>query len=173
MGKVSKQVENAIKEALRLEINGREFYNHAAEITLSELGKKTFQRLAEEEDAHLEAFGKLFSEVLTGEDWKKHIREEEIRSKAPLIERLKESTKKEKGQGELEALRLGMELERNAIDHFQNAAEKADDPKAKEIFVRVGEQETLHYDLLQAQYDSVTKTGFWFDVAEFYMDGKY
>jgi hypothetical protein len=29
------------------------------------------------------------------------------------------------------------------------------------------------YDLLQAQHDSVTKSGFWLDSAEFQMDGKW
>ena len=71
MEEMSKQVENAIKEAICLEVNGRNFFNHAAEITHNELGKKMFQKLAAEETKHIQAFSKLFSEILKETDWKK------------------------------------------------------------------------------------------------------
>ena len=66
-----------------------------------------------------------------------------------------------------------MELEENAIRFFQKAAEEVGDPVAKEIFLSISEEEKFHYDLLQAQHDSLTNSGFWLDSAEFQMDGKY
>ena len=59
MKEISKEVENAIKEAIRLEINGRKFFMHAADITEHETGKKMFRFLADEEVKHMEVFGKL------------------------------------------------------------------------------------------------------------------
>ena len=52
-------------------------------------------------------------------------------------------------------------------------AEEVDDPIASEIFRKISEEEKFHYDLLQAQHDSLTNSGFWLDSAEFQMDGKY
>jgi rubrerythrin len=66
-----------------------------------------------------------------------------------------------------------MELEGSAITFFQEAAAATDDPDAKKIFLEISEEEKFHFDLLQAQYDSVTGTGFWLDSAEFQMDGKW
>ncbi len=66
-----------------------------------------------------------------------------------------------------------MELEERAIQLFQKAADDVDDPVAKEMFQKICEEEKFHYDLLQAQYDSVTHSGFWLDSAEFQMDGKW
>ena len=60
MKEISREVENGIKEAIRLEINGRKFFLHAADITEHEKGKKMFRFLADEEVKHLEVFGKLF-----------------------------------------------------------------------------------------------------------------
>ena len=74
METISKEVENAIREAIKLEINGRKFFNHAAEVTDHEKGKKMFRFLADEEVKHLETFGNLFSQILKGEDWKKYVR---------------------------------------------------------------------------------------------------
>jgi len=173
MEKMSKQVEIAIKEALKLEINGRRFFSHAAEVTNHPKGKNMFLHLAKEEVKHLETFGNLFSEILKDKEWKKFVKAEELKGEAPLVERLKAHMKREEGQGEIEALRIGMELEQNAINFFSKAAREAEDPVAKKIFREIVEEEKFHYDLLQAQYDSVTHSGFWLDGAEFQMDGKW
>jgi rubrerythrin len=173
MVKMSHQVEDVIREAIKLEINGRKFFQHAEEITRHELGKKMFRRLADEEVKHLETFSRLFSQILKGKDWKKQIQDEKIEGKSDLIERLKTSVKGEERKGEIEALRIGMELEKSAINLFGKAAEDIDDPVAREIFQKITEEEKFHYDLLQAQYDSLTHSGFWLDSAEFQMDGKW
>jgi rubrerythrin len=173
MTRISKDVENVIREAITLEINGRKFFNHAAEITHHPRGKKMFLHLAEEEVKHLEIFGKLFSQILGGADWRKEIKPEDVSGEAPLVEKLKESVKKEERKGEIEALRIGMELEQTAIEFFKKASKETEDPVAKKMFIEISEEEKFHYDLLQAQYDSVTGSGFWLGSAEFQMDGKW
>lgn len=173
MEEISKPVENAIKEAIRLEINGRNFFNHAAEITHNELGKKMFEKLAAEEVRHIEVFSELFTKILKETDWKKYVRDEELKGESALIEKLKERMRGAEGKSETQALSIGMELEENAIRFFQKAADEVEDPVAKEIFRNISEEEKFHYDLLQAQHDSLTNSGFWLDSAEFQMDGKY
>lgn len=174
MSEISKQIEEAIKDAIRLEINGRKFFNHAADVTQHERGKKMFRFLAQEEVKHLETFSHLFSQILGGEDWKKYISSYDIEGEAPLVEKLKERMReREEGKGETEALSIGMQLEMNAIQFFQKAAKESDDPVAAKIFMEIAEEEKFHYDLLQAQHDSVTKSGYWLDGAEFQMDGKW
>jgi len=66
-----------------------------------------------------------------------------------------------------------MDHERTAIDFFKSEAAKASDLTVKHVFEFVRDQEVFHYDLLQAEYDSIAGTGFWFDVPEFRMDGKF
>ena len=173
MNEISKQTENAIIEAIKLEINGRKFFSHAADVTQHERGKKMFEFLAKEELKHLETFSKLFSRILEGVDWKQYIRSQDIQCDAPLVEKLKQRMKTETGKSETEALSIGMQLEMDAIQFFQRAAAEADDPDAGKIFFEISEEEKFHYDLLQAQHDSVTKSGFWLDGAEFQMDGKW
>jgi rubrerythrin len=173
MSEISKQIENAIIGAIRLEINGRKFFNHAAEVTEHEKGKNMFKFLAEEEVKHLETFSKLFSQILSGDDWKQYIKSSDTQGDAPLVEKLKDRLKSGEGKGETEALSIGMQLEMDAIQFFQNASAETDDPVAARIFQEIAEEEKFHYDLLQAQLDSVTNSGFWLDGAEFQMDGKW
>jgi rubrerythrin len=178
MAQVSRTVDEAIKKAIKLEIDGKAFFNHAAEVTESERGKKMFLWLANEEVKHLEVFGKLFSRILKSDDWKKYVSEAQLSRKgeAPLITKLKESMKKKErkgGKGEVDAIRIGMELEQNAIQFFQEAAGETDDTNAAKIFSEIAEEEKFHFDMLQAQYDSVSGSGFWLGSAEFRMDGKW
>jgi len=173
MKEVSDQILGIIKEALKLEINGREFFNRAAKLTHNELGKKMFKKLADDEVKHLATFSKLFSEAMGGEDWKKHIKAEELERESEVIEELVARMKREESASELEGIRIGMELENKAIDFFKKSVEEVTDPVAKEILNQICDEERFHYDLLQAQYDSVTHDGFWLDAAEFRMDGKY
>jgi rubrerythrin len=170
---INSQVVDVIKEAIRLEINGRAFFNRAAEMTHNQLGKKMFRKLAQDELRHLDAFGELFSSVLGGDDWKKLVDKEEPEGPSALIEELKSRARKEHRAGELEAISIGMQLERNAVDFFEKSAKQTTDEAAREIFEKICDEERLHYDLLQAQYDSVSNSGFWLDVAEFRMDGKF
>lgn len=81
--------------------------------------------------------------------------------------------KKAEGKSEIEALSIGMELEQKAINFFSSTVQDMSDSQAKEIFDKICDEERFHYDLLQAQYDSLTNSGFWLDSAEFKMDGKY
>jgi len=173
MSEISKQVENAIREAIKLEINGRKFFQRAAEVTHHPRGKKMFLHLAEEELRHLETFGRLFSEILGGSEWKKEFGPGDIRGESPLVEKLNARVQRAEGKGEVDALRIGMELEQSAIEFFQKASREANDPQAARIFREIVEEEKFHFDLLQAQYDSVTKSGFWLGGAEFQMDGKW
>ncbi len=163
------------KEAIKLEINGRSFFEHAAATTHNELGRKMFQKLANDEVGHLKAFGQLFASQIGSDNWKKYIAEEE-KNISSVIEELKARVHEHETEArasELEAIRIGMELERKAITFFEKSAQTTNDPTAQEIFNKICDEERIHYDLLQAQYDSVTNSGFWFDVAEFRMDGKY
>jgi rubrerythrin len=173
MEQMTKQVEEAIRDAIKLEINGRKFFNYAADVTTHESGKNMFRHLAQEEVKHLDVFGEIFTKLLGGEEWKNFVDTHTVSGTSPLVEKLKQRMGNPQGKGETEAISIGMELESDAIAFFQKASRDAEDPKAAKIFWDIAEEEKFHYDLLQAQYDSVMKTGNWLSGAEFQMDGKW
>lgn len=167
------QLRHLITEAIKLEIRGKEFFLKAAEATHNELGQKMFERLAAEEVIHLETFSRLFTEILGSENWKKEISASELTENSAVVESLVSRMKGAGSKSELEALSIGLELEKRAIEHFSQALDASSPPEAKELFEKIAAEERYHYDLLQAQLDSLQKTGFWLDSAEFKMDGKY
>jgi rubrerythrin len=174
MADLSPEVVEAIKMAIQLEKDGQAFFKAAAAKTSNSLGKKMFEKLASDEINHLKTFQEMFDSLTGGKDWR-HVVQGYSPAKHPPLFVTDDTPKSraEKSEGEVEALRDAMEVERKAIDFFSEAAENAGDSMARQIFERIKEEEVLHYDLLQAQYDSVTNSGFWFDIQEFQMDGKF
>jgi rubrerythrin len=175
MAELTGEIVRIIKEAIKLELDGQSFFEYVADATHNELGKKMFTKLAHDEAQHLRVFSEIFTE-LVGEDWKKHIGDVKKREKAPMIDALAKKVAKAGKEGrasELEAISIAMDLERNAIEFFCSAAKGTTDTKARDVFNRIADEERLHFDLLQAQYDNLTNSGYWFDVAEFRMDSKY
>lgn len=173
MGEASSQVAEAIRTAIQMEKEGYAFFHQAAEKTNNKLGKEMFERLAAEEIAHMETFRKMFDSMSDTEDWRAVASELKSVTTPPLFSEAKNKMKAERDPGEVEALRQAMEIERKAIEFFNEAKSKANDETAKEIFEKIRQEEEYHHALLQAQYDSVTNSGYWLDVAEFRMDGMY
>jgi rubrerythrin len=174
MENISDEFKRAIQTAIDLEKEGMQFYKMAEENTQDKMGRKMFNFLALEEVNHMKIFSEIFDDITGSKEWRKIVREDDQRIKnSPIIKKLKESYENNKEKGEIEALSIAMELERRAIDFFKDAEIKSKDKKSKDAFAKIHLEEETHYDLLQAQLDSVNNSGFWFDVAEFKMDGRY
>ncbi len=167
-----------IREMVDLELNAKRFYEHAAKVTHNETGKKMFKRLALEEAGHIKDVGVIFASALGGDDWKE-ILQREVKNHAPskLVAKFEEEVQEwgsENKADETEALRMAMDLERRAIKFFEDLSKKyVDNPAARKLAAKLADEEKFHYDMLQAQHDSVMNVGIWLDEAEFRMDGKF
>jgi len=163
----------AIRMAIAMEKSGRAFYLQAAERTAQATGKAIFARLAKEETLHLLTFERMLDAAAELGQWREWLQDFPGHPPLPVFgEKAQESIRKA-GIDELQALRVAMQQEREAIDYYGRVAAGTEDEAVTGIFAFVREQEVYHYDLLQAEYDSITQTGFWFDTAEFRMDGKF
>lgn len=172
MSEISPQALEAIKMAIQLEKDGRAFYEQAAQKTKHKLAKKMFETLAKDEIDHLHTFQKMFDSLIKPDEWKELTEKPSKVGKVPVFQG------EARGIGdvdpnEIEALRTARENEKKSIDFFNEVAEETGDPLAKRIFTKIKQEEEYHYDLLQAQLDYVTNSGFWFDIAEFRMDARY
>ena len=140
MGKSDEALKHFIKDAIKLEIDGRAFFHHAAEMTHNELGKKMFLRLAAEEVKHMETLNKIFSSVTKSDEWRKHVKKEDMESPSSVIQHLAARMARAESKNEIEAIRIGMELELKAIYFFKNASAGIDDKTVKEIFEKIAEE---------------------------------
>jgi len=173
MAHISPAVAKAIKMAIDLEKDGQKFFQDAANKTENVLGKKMFKTLAKDEIRHLETFQKMFDTITGTGVWQSIVKTIGAIGKVPVFEEISKKSPTKDSASDLGALRTALNIERKAMEFFDKAIQETDDPLAKKIFGEIRKQEEYHYDLIQAQFDYVTKSGFWFDIAEFRMDAKF
>jgi len=177
MSQISDGLLELVQSAIGLELNGEHFYRRAAEATEHPRGKLMFLRLAEEERGHVVEIGALFAGLIGESEWERLSAEELANPrKSSVIDQL-EATIVARGHGvvadDTQALRLAMELERRATLFFEELKKSTDDPVKLKMIHALAEEERYHYDVLQAQLDSVLNVGIWLDAPEFRLDGKY
>lgn len=170
---VGEKTAQAMKTAIEMEKSGHRFFTEASNKVKHEVGRKLFARLAAEEIDHMKTFETIFNEVSGGADWKEALKAIQPRKPVPYFDEARKEFKAGDLSVELEYLKKALDLERNAMQFFEKAIEDSETAEAKEIFRRIHQEEQGHYDLIQSEIDSINGTGFWFDVNEFYMDGKF
>ena len=170
---MSVTVEEAIKTSIEYETKVRDVYEDAVARAETEDGKKLFQVMADEEQHHLDYLeSKLREWSKTGK-----VTPEGLKTALPPAETieagiavLEDQVGDGAGRIEIEFLEKAHAVERETCGFYRKMVDKL--PKeAKELFRRFLEIEEGHLALVQAQIDQVTGTGYWFDVAEFSLEG--
>ncbi|MEJ2627058.1 MAG: ferritin family protein [bacterium] len=168
------ELEEILKTAIAVEVNGRDTFTLLAHKTQNKNGKKMFEQLAKDEKEHQTILEQQLEHVSKNGTWKEiHIPASKVQSLVPKVREKQIKTKGEAKLGEIDALNTALDLERKTAQFFRDQAEVVDDTQAKDMFLRLAEWEDSHFDLIQAQLDSVKNTGMWFGVASFRMDGQY
>jgi len=177
MSHIDDRIVELVRTAIDLELGGEQFYRHLAGLTQNASGKAMFLRLAEEEKQHVDESRALFA-VLVGEEELKRLTLQEAAQANPsrLVAEL-EAAILQRGHAvvadDTQALRMAMELERRAIHLFQEMANHTKDAAVLDLIGKLVQEESFHYDSLQAQLDSILNVGIWLDEPEFRMDAKY
>ncbi len=164
----------ALKTAIEIEDQGLLNFLKFARQTKDTTGKNMFIRLAMDEHEHRRIIEKQLANLMEGKPLIKiEIPKSEIEHVAPTIREKQQKTRGESGLLEIDALNTALDLERKAAKFFRDQANLMDDPDARAMFIRLAEWEDAHFDIIQAELDSIQGTGFWFGIPEFQMDGKY
>ena len=170
---VDDKAAQAMKTAIEMEVSGYKFFMDAADKVESDVGKKMFTRLANEEIEHQKTFQKIFDEVSGGGEWKAAVKNVQPAKRVPYFDEAREQCACKNLAVELDFLNKALELERSAMQFFDKAIIEAGNPEAAEVFRRIRDEEQTHYDLIQSQIDNLTHNGYWFDVMEYKMDGQF
>ncbi len=136
-------------------------------------GKNMFIRLAIDEFEHMILLERQKDSILEGKSWvKAQIARSEIEEIVPRLSPRELRTRGEEGQNELSALHTALELEERGIKFYEQQATQTSSEEAKKMFERLAVMERAHAELIQAQIDYITGTGYWFGIREFSLEGE-
>lgn len=172
MAKPKQDALSVVELAIEREKGGHIFYTKAADTTQATDGKRMFNWLAQEELGHLKHLEEVRQNLIkTGKFPPKKSGiapgiSEPLDKKAfpwssEAVGEPKTDTK------ELEALRIGINAEKEDIAFYSKAATEATDIEAKEMFNRLVAVEKGHQELLEEEYDWLRKSKIYFTLHRF------
>ena len=157
---------SVLREAVRNELDGKDMYLQAAERTQDELGKSMFRSFASEEDQHVHILQVQYAEVNGSGEWIdiEAARKEPRDPKLILFPREERDVKEfvPQGMSDLDALKLAMDFEKQAVRMYEQAADDTDDPVAQDFYHELAEWEGTHYRILDNSHDYLANKGEWY-----------
>jgi rubrerythrin len=149
------EMKQAIELAIYREIGARDFYRRIADQIKNAEGIEKFRQLSDDEEGHrvkLESWFKRLYETDFEAD-PEGIKQSEI-GDYPI----------EKETGALEALDIAIEAEAKAQEYYTAQSEKAESAELREMFRSLADEERGHYNLLEAERNSLIGGFYWFDM---------
>lgn len=163
-----------LRSAIAMEIQGREFFEAVVNKVRHPQTKSVFESLAKQERKHIDVLAEELRRMEGGQGWGSladaQASAEELSPLSVFQEERFRKLTLDPNAGELEALRLGIEVEQKSIEYYRNAGARASDPKAKEVFNWLVGQEAGHLTILTSELEYRSNPGFYYDTMEFSLE---
>jgi rubrerythrin len=162
-----------LRNAVEMEIQGKEFYERGAEKMSNRRGKEMFLSLVKQEGVHVDILEDQLNRFAHDRVWLP-LKQLKGEASAPNISVFQDKNIKKieigPNAGELDVIKLGMEVEKKSVEFYRAAGSDLLDKNAKDIFNWLVAQEAGHLTILQAEYDYRTKSGFYLGEPEFSLE---
>jgi len=166
------ELEDAIRTALQYEGRVIAVYLDAMRRSMDPIGKKVFQTLHQEEAGHARYLKERLDELAKAGQ----IKQAKLATALPTPAEIGAALKNQRGktvppapEEGLNLLRQALALESETCEFYQKLAKELP-PEDRALFERFVEIEEGHRAIVQAEIDSITGSGFWFDIPEFRLE---
>ncbi len=148
----------AVKTAIEAEKEAYQAYSKAAKRTKNPKGREMFEQLSEFEMNHYRRLKDLLTSLQARKEWI-HYEGTPLRKGRNLVET--EKAKSTEALTDMDALKIAIREEKKAQAYYRSLADLAKDPRGKEMYKRLAEEEALHEKIMNDQYYSLHNTGVW------------
>jgi rubrerythrin len=166
--KVQEYMLQALKDAVQMELEGRQFYLEAAQKVQNPGVRQIFEYLAESEKYHIEKFNEIYRSMEKDPAWTGPMAAFNPPKHEPYICVLA-MTQADQGTGgkdDLQALRSALKMEECGIDYYTKLARETNNPLARRFFMSVAHEERGHYLTLMDMHNYLTLPEDWFYVQQ-------
>ena len=159
MNEQDREILNILKEAISIEIYGREYYSIFSDLVEDENAKLLFKGLSRDEGEHRQLLEKQFLKI-TGKSFDISTVDEANREKARRI--FPESLEPLGIQETRDILKLGIRTEERSIELYSKSVERTDNKSSKDLFARLVLFETEHKKTLEDALYYLDQEGSWY-----------
>jgi rubrerythrin len=142
------QTLEAIKFAIQMEIDGKEYYQKASRQSDNKVGRELFEWLAAEEDKHRRIFGSIYNAIRKQKAWPEvgiqhrqgaildTVFSKEMKVAAPTVKAT---------NAELDSIAKAMEMENRTREFYNSQDQKAAYDALKKLYSALAAEEEGHY----------------------------
>jgi rubrerythrin len=159
----------ALQTALKMEVDGKEFYLQASRASTNKIGQELLKKLAGEEDVHREVFQKIYNQLKESQDWPeaKYTGDNGKNLQTVFTKALKAMQKNAQTiPSEMDAIKTAMDLENKTYDFYTSRSQSALFNSEKQLYESIAMQERVHQKVLQDYYDFLKDPAQWYVKAE-------
>ncbi len=155
----------ALKTAIQMEIDGKEFYLKASSQSKNEMGRKLLARLSKEEDYHRRKFEEIYTAIENKMGWPK-TKFETPRGKqlrtifSEMIAEI--STEKGTLQTEIDTVQKAMDMESASRDFYTRQRESSIHVAEKQFYEKIADEERKHFLVLLDYFEYLKDPAAWF-----------
>ena len=155
----------ALKTAIQMEIDGKEFYLKASQASNNELGKKLLKSLAIEEDQHRQTFEGIYDTISSQKAWPRtDFQPDGGQRLRTIFARATESMDADINTmpTELDAIQTAMDMENKTYDFYKKQSQIATHDAERDFYEAVASQEGEHHRILLDYYEFLKNPAAWF-----------
>jgi rubrerythrin len=155
----------ALQTALKMEIEGKDFYLKASNSSQNELGKQLLKKLAAEEDVHRATFQNIYDTLKAKKGWPdvKYQGDGGRGLRTIFAETLEDMKKNTKSiAAELDAIKVAMDFENKTYDFYKGRSAKATHNAERELYESIAAQESEHHRVLLDYYEFLQDPAQWY-----------
>jgi rubrerythrin len=166
--KVQEYMLQAMKDAVQMELEGRQFYLEAAKKAESAGVREILEYLAESEKYHIEKFKEIYQSLQKDPAWTESLAAFSPPQHEPYVcvMAMAKENQASGGKDDLQALRTGIKMEECSIDYYTKLARETANPLARRFFMSVAHEERGHYLMLLDMHNYLTLPEDWFYVQQ-------
>jgi len=159
------KVLQALQVAVKMEIDGKEFYLKASQESSNELSKKLLASLASEEDIHRQDFQEIYNAMRIKRAWPKTSFQSDKGKRprtifAEAIEVM--GTNIETPSSELDTIKIAMDMENKTYDYYRNQSQIATYDAERDFYEALAAEEREHYLVLLDYHEYLSDPAGWF-----------
>ncbi len=156
---------DALKIAIQMEIDGKEYYLKTSQKSDNKLGKELLKRLAAEEDIHRRKFTEIYKAVQSKKAWPSTNFKPDGGKRLRTI--FAEATDKmgsmvKAPASELDAVKTAMDMENKTYDFYKSQSQKVAYDAEKNYYEMIAAEEHEHHLILLDYYEYLKNPASWF-----------
>ena len=146
----------ALRIAVKMEIDGKEYYLKTSQTASSKMGEKLLRSMSQAEDAHRKKFIDIYEAIRDKKAWPRTALKPAAHKNlntifATATRRIAAGTKPL--GAELDAVKVAMKMENKTLDFYTKQAAKATGDTEKSFYKAIAAEEREHHMVLENYYE--------------------